>query len=221
MAQPTVERGFRSSSPEHTSSISDVLPTPESPKTSTRIFSAFFTPSDIGGAGRGINFHFLGEKKARTRSLGSAAGLGRPWRVLDVAPMGLLDRYGEGNAKDSKKKDKKAKKRKRKKVRFSPCAKLRNDGCVCPHPAPRDADLCPRRRRAKRRSKNTRRTPRIGNARKKKRGVPPLPPPPLPPPATPPRRPTRRPTSALLCRLPLPPSVHSLSAAAGPWCARK
>lgn len=30
--------------------------------------------------------------------------------------MGLLDRYGEGNAKDSKKKDKKAKKHKRKKV---------------------------------------------------------------------------------------------------------
>jgi len=41
------ERGLRSSAPEHTSSTSDVLPTPESPSTRMRTFSAVCRPSAI------------------------------------------------------------------------------------------------------------------------------------------------------------------------------
>ena len=47
IAHPTVELGLRSSAPEHTSSTNDVLPTPESPSTRMRTFSAFCRPSAI------------------------------------------------------------------------------------------------------------------------------------------------------------------------------
>jgi hypothetical protein len=86
-AQPTVERGLRSSSPEHTSSIKDVLPTPESPSTKMRTLSAFFMLSDMPRSGLSFVYESFHE---------------------------LLDKMGS-NPKESKKKDK-TKKHKNKKV---------------------------------------------------------------------------------------------------------